>query len=63
MYISYIWLISVRVEESNLIPVHEKDDKQCLKNYRPVSLLLIWDKIFGKSIFNEISKLIATKII
>ena len=63
MYISYIWLISVRVVESNLIPVHEKDDKQCLKNYRPVSLLLIWGKIFGKSIFNEISKLISTKII
>ena len=33
-------------KKANVIPVHNKDDKQCTNNYRPVS-------VFGK-IFNEI---------
>ena len=28
----------------NVIPVHKKDDKQCVNNYRPVSLLLYLGK-------------------
>ena len=37
----------------NVVPVHKKVDKQCLKNYRPVSLLPICGKIFERLIFNE----------
>ena len=39
---------------SNIIPVHKKNDKQLLKNYRPISLLPIFGKIFEKIIFNKI---------
>ena len=42
------------MEKANVVPVHKKDDKQCLKNYRPVSLLSICGKIFEILIFNEI---------
>ena len=40
-------------KKANLVPVYKKDDKQCLENYRPVSLLPICDKSFEKLIFNE----------
>ena len=36
-------------EQSNLIPVHKKGNKQIVDNYRPVSLLPIFGKI-GKKI-------------
>ena len=42
------------MEKANVVPVYKKDDKQCLKNYRPVSLLSICGKIFEILIFNEI---------
>ena len=35
-------------KKSNLVPVHKKDGKQCLKNYRPVSLLPVCGKILEK---------------
>ena len=41
-------------EKGNVVPIHKKDDKQCLKNYRPISLLPICGKIFKKLNFNEI---------
>ena len=37
-------------------PIDKKDDKQCLKNYRPISLLPICGKIFEKLIFNDMFK-------
>ena len=40
-------------KKANVIPVHKKDDKQCVNNYRPVSLLPVFGKIFEKLIFNE----------
>ena len=43
-----IWKIS------NIIPVHKKNDKRLVKNYRPISLLTIFGKIFEKIIFNKI---------
>ena len=36
--------------------IHKKDDKQCLKNHRSISLLPICGKIFEKLIFNETFK-------
>ena len=38
----------------NIIPVHTKNDKQLVNNYRPISLLPIFGKIFEKVIFNQI---------
>ena len=38
----------------NIIPVHKKNDKQLVKNYRPISLLPIFGKLFEKIIFNRI---------
>ena len=43
-------------KKGNVVPIHEKDDKQCLSNYRPVSLLPICGKIFERLIFNEMFK-------
>ena len=41
-------------KKANVIPVHKKDDKQCVNNYRHVSLLPVFEKIFEKLFFNEI---------
>ena len=39
-----------------MVPIHKKHDKQCLKNYRSISLLPICGKIFEKLIFKEMFK-------
>ena len=39
-------------KRSNIIPVHKKDDKQIVDNYRPVSLLPIFGKIFLRNYFS-----------
>ena len=44
----FIW------KTSNIIPVHKKNDKQLVKNYRPISLLPIFGKIFEKIIFDRL---------
>ena len=41
-------------KKSNIIPVHKKNDKQLVNNYRPISLLPIFGKVFEKIIFNRI---------
>ena len=41
-------------KKANVVPIHKKDDKQILKNYRPVSLLPICAKIFERIIYNRI---------
>ena len=41
-------------KKANVIPVHKEGDKQELRNYHPVSLLLICGKIFEKLIFNAL---------
>ena len=38
---------------ANVTPVHKKDSKQVLRNYRPISLLPIFAKIFEKIIFDH----------
>ena len=43
-------------KKGNVVPIQKKYDKQCLKNYRPISLLPICGKIFEKLIFNEMFK-------
>ena len=49
-------LFPLEWKKANLVPVYKKGDKQCLKNYRPVSLLPICGKIFEKLILNEMFK-------
>ena len=41
-------------KKGNVVPIHEKDGKQCLKNYRLRYLLAICEDFFEKLIFNEI---------
>ena len=43
-------------KRANIVPVHKKNDKQLIKNYRPVSLLPVCSKIFEKVIFNSLFK-------
>ena len=37
---------------ANIIPVHKKEEKNIVKNYRPISLLPIFAKFFEKLLFN-----------
>ena len=39
---------------ANVTPIHKKENKQLVKNYRSISLLPICGKIFEKIIFNNI---------
>ena len=48
-------------KRANIVPLHEKNDKQIISNYRLVSLLPIWIKIFEKLIFNERFKFFENK--
>ena len=41
-------------KKSVIVPVHKKGDKQIIENYRLVSLLPIFDKIFQSILFNSI---------
>lgn len=38
-------------KKANVVPVHKKDNKQNVKNYRPISLLPIFGKMFERLIF------------
>ena len=44
--------IPLEWKKANIVPIHKKGDKQCLKNYRPASLLPIWGKILERLISN-----------
>ena len=35
-------------KKANIVPIHKKNDKQIVSNYRPASLLLICSKTFEK---------------
>ena len=41
-------------KKAHVVSVHKKGDKQCLKNYRPISLLPICGKIFERLIYKEL---------
>ena len=40
-------------KKTNVVPVNKKGDKQILKNYRPISLLLIAGKIFERLLYDR----------
>ena len=39
-------------KKANIVPAHKKEDKNLIKNYRPVSLLPIFSKIYERVIYN-----------
>ena len=41
-------------KKANVVPVHKKEDKNLLKNYRPISLLPIFGKIFERILFKDL---------
>ena len=41
-------------KKANVVPSHKKGDKTLIKNYRPVSLLPIFSKIFERIIYNSL---------
>ena len=41
-------------KKANVVPIHKKESKNLLKNYRPISLLPIFGKIFERIIFKEL---------
>ena len=41
-------------KKSNIFPVHKIEDKKIVNNYKPVSLLPIFGKVFEKILFNSI---------
>ena len=43
-----------KLEKKKHVPIHQKGDKQILKNYCPVLLLPICEKIFERLIFNQL---------
>ena len=47
-------LLQVDWKKSNIVPVHKKENKNLIKNYRPISLLSIFSKIYERLIFNSI---------
>ena len=48
-------------KKPNIVPVHKQNDKQLVTNYRPISLLPIFRKIFEKIIFNRIYNFLSEK--
>ena len=45
------------MEKANIVLIHKEDDKQCLKNYRPFSLLPVCGKILERLIYNDMFRL------
>ena len=41
------------MKKANVVPVHKKGDQESLKNYRPISLLLICGEIFARLTYNK----------
>ena len=48
-------------KRANIVPIQNKNDKQIVSNYRPVSLRPICSEIFEKLIFNELFKFFEDK--
>ena len=48
-------------KKSNIIPVHKKNEKQLVKNYRPIYLLPIFGKLFEKIVANRIYNFLLQK--
>ena len=47
-------------KKANAVPAYKKGYQQLPNNYRPVSLLPIYAKVFGRIVFNSLSKFLNT---
>ncbi len=47
---------------SNVVPIHKKDDKSSVENYRPISLTSLVMKIFEKCVREKLYNLCVDKI-
>ena len=52
-----------RMRKANVVPVYEKGDYERVKNYRSVSVLPVFSKIFEKLIYNAMFKQFLDNII
>ena len=43
-------------KKGNIIPFHKKESKNLVKNYRPISFLPVFGKIFEKVLYNNLFK-------
>ena len=43
-------------KKGNIVPVHKKESKNLVKNYRPISLLPIFGKVFEKVLYDKLYK-------
>ena len=41
-------------KKANVVPAHGKEDKMLVENYRPISLLPIFGKMFERVIYNSL---------
>ena len=41
-------------KKSNVVSIHKKDSKNLIKNYQPISLLVIFSKVFERLMFNSL---------
>ena len=41
------------ISQANIVPVHKKNNKQLIENYRPISLLPVCGKILERIIYNK----------
>ena len=48
-------------KQANAVPVHKKESKNLVKNYRPISLLPIFGKIFERVIFKDLNITLSIK--
>ena len=49
------------LKTGKVIPIHKKENKECIENYRPVSILPVFGKIFEKIIYNRLYSFFISK--
>ena len=54
LYLSNIGFFPEVWKRANIVPVHKKEDKNLMKNYRPVSLLPTFSKVYERVIYNTL---------
>ena len=43
-----------KLKISKITPIYKKDDKHCVKNYRPISILPVVSKVIDKIVYNQL---------
>ena len=47
-------IVPAKFKIANVVPVYKKDSQTCLSNYRPISLLSIFNKLLEKLMYNRL---------